>query len=167
MQHCCIVIMLGLWLSWRLALSQQTPVRKPKCMKSCSHYCSFLNVTPRPPCFENNPHSLWRFRTNEKQTMQPSCFWLSADVPVIYIYSWIRECMKWWGVRLHALLWSERYEFKGPTAALSQLIKPLTPYHLTAWWFIHNPTSVEGVNVWLPGYCRLEQTEHKQSETQT
>lgn len=41
MQHCCTVIMLGLWLNWRLALSMQTPVRKPKCMKSCSHYCSF------------------------------------------------------------------------------------------------------------------------------
>lgn len=38
MQHCCTVIMLGLWLSWRLALSIQTPMRKPKYMKSC---CSF------------------------------------------------------------------------------------------------------------------------------
>lgn len=42
-----------------------------------------------------------------------------------------------------------------------------SPHHLTACWFIHNPTPVEGVNLWLQGYCRLEPTEHEQSEKQT
>lgn len=45
MQHCCTVIMLGLWLSWRLALSVQTPMRKLRCMKSCSHYCSVSSLS--------------------------------------------------------------------------------------------------------------------------
>lgn len=30
-----LVIVLGLWLCWRQSLSARTPVRKPKCMKSC------------------------------------------------------------------------------------------------------------------------------------
>lgn len=91
--------------------------------------------------------------------MQPSSFWLSADVPLsqsaacevwCYICSWITECMKWWGVRLRTLLWSERREFKGPVAALSQLMKPLTP--LTTWLPVGLFTIPLQLKGWICGY---------------
>lgn len=72
------------------------------------------------------------------------------------ICSWITECMKWWGVRLHTLLWSEHCEFKGPGSSTEPANEATdSPHHLTDCWFIHDPILVEEVNLWLWGYCRL------------
>ena len=84
------------------------------------------------------------------------------------ICSWVRECMKWWGVRLHTLLWSELCEFKGPCNSIETANEATDSHpHLTACWFIHYPTPVEEVNLWLQGYCRLEPTEYELREMQT
>lgn len=79
---------------------------------------------------------------------------------------WIRECMNWWGVRLHTLLWSERWEFKGPAATLNQLMKPLTPLSTCLAVVLFTiPLQLKG---WIcGGCCRLKPADRKQSENQT
>lgn len=121
-----------------------------------------LSLTHCQPCSErlkNNCKTKKKKRAVLRLLTSHRCpFWVRLlPVKRSAICSWIRESMKWWGVRLHALLWSERCEFKGPASSIEAANEATdSPHHLTAWWFIHSPTPVEEVNLWLQGYCRLE-----------
>lgn len=169
MQHCCSVIMPGLWLTWRLALSKKKLQQGNQSAWKVPPLQQLLNFTSRLPCSGNNPPlfaegSEWI--KNKVFSLLVSGFLQMSEVKCVAECAVELGCMNWWGVRLHTLLWSERWEFKGPAATLNQLMKPLTPLSTCLAVVLFTiPLPLKG---WIcGGYCRLKPADRKQSQNQT
>lgn len=149
MQHCCPVIMLGLWPSWRLPLFAQSPARKPKCMKSCSHYCNLENVTSRPARCERRLRSHGRSGGRSKTSCVCRCRFSAAlyALPNSRVYEMMCEAA-------HSAMIRVLRVQRAAAAALNQLMSPQTllatwlpfglftiPLQLTGWICVYKVTA--------------------------